>query len=184
MPSETHPTRAALLDAGLTLADRRALPLVSIDQIVAEASVAKGTFYVHFPDRATFLVALHDRFHERLRDRMRVAVAGMAPGTVRLQAAIAAYLDGCLASGGVKAMLASSRGEAAIAAKVIDSNDRFARAGVEDLRAAGFGSPLETGRLVTAMAAEIALLEVGRHRPNQRLRRALWELVDGAHRRE
>ena len=60
---------------------------------------------------------------------------------------------------------------------MVDANDRFARAGVEDLRAAGFGSPLETARLVTAMAAEIALLEVGRRRPNQRLRSALWELI-------
>ena len=44
-------TRAALLHAGQTLFATRAVDGVSIDDIVAAADVAKGSFYNHFPDK-------------------------------------------------------------------------------------------------------------------------------------
>lgn len=44
-------TRAALLEAGKVLFACRSVAGVSIDDIVAEAEVAKGSFYNHFPDK-------------------------------------------------------------------------------------------------------------------------------------
>lgn len=44
-------TRAALLRAGQTLFATRSVDGVSIDDIVAVADVAKGSFYNHFPDK-------------------------------------------------------------------------------------------------------------------------------------
>lgn len=44
-------TRAALLEAGKVLFAERSVDGVSIDDIVAMADVAKGSFYNHFPDK-------------------------------------------------------------------------------------------------------------------------------------
>ena len=44
-------TRAALMRAGQVLFATRSVDAVSIDDIVAAAEVAKGSFYNHFPDK-------------------------------------------------------------------------------------------------------------------------------------
>ena len=45
-------TREQLIAAGLSLAERTGLSGMSVNQIVAEAGVAKGTFFHHFRDRS------------------------------------------------------------------------------------------------------------------------------------
>lgn len=177
MASASHPTASALLDAGLSLAEERFLTGVSVDEVVKRANVAKGTFYVHFSDRTSFVVALHERFHAQLRDRIREATRGLDPGADRLRVGATAYLDGCLAATGVKAMLVGARGEPAVADSVLDNNDRFARASTADMEAIGKTYPLEAARLFVAMTAEVALLELGRQRQNRKLRAALWEFL-------
>jgi AcrR family transcriptional regulator len=177
VPAATHPTRQALLDAGLTLADDHALSTLSIDEIVKQADVAKGTFYVHFGDRADYLVALHRRFHDDLAAQIAAAVGDLAPGGARLEAGAVAYLDGCLHARGVKAMLLEGRGEPAIAQAVTATNERFARLAVADLAALGVSHPPETARLFVAMVAEVALVELAARRRRPKLRAALWELV-------
>jgi AcrR family transcriptional regulator len=177
MVDESHPTRRRLLDSGLALADHKPLTAISVDDIVRGADTAKGTFYVHFTDRSAFLVALHARFHEHLRDAIRSSAGSAKPGLQRIRRSTVAYLDGCLTASGVKAMLASARGEPAIADEVARSNDRFARAAASDFRAMGREYPLETARLFVAMTAEVALLELDRGRPDAKLRRALWRML-------
>ena len=54
-----HPTRWELITAAIELAERDGMRALSVAQITAAAGHAKGTFYVHFADRAAFLVALH-----------------------------------------------------------------------------------------------------------------------------
>ncbi|MEW5685369.1 MAG: helix-turn-helix domain-containing protein [Pseudomonadota bacterium] len=54
-------TRAALLRAGQTLFAARSVDGVSIDDIVAAADVAKGSFYNHFPDKDALARALADQ---------------------------------------------------------------------------------------------------------------------------
>jgi TetR/AcrR family transcriptional repressor of nem operon len=105
----SHPTRQALLDAGLKLSATASLSRITIDAIVRDAGVAKGTFYVHFTDRAAFLAALHAQFHERLRDAVLQATADLAPGSRRLRKGTETYLDGCLHERGVKALLLEAR---------------------------------------------------------------------------
>lgn len=51
-------TRAALMRAGQTLFAARSVDAVSIDEIVAAADVAKGSFYNHFPDKEALAQAL------------------------------------------------------------------------------------------------------------------------------
>jgi Bacterial regulatory proteins, tetR family. len=184
MPDTTHPTRQTLLDAGLTLAEQTALSAMSVDELVREAGVAKGTFYVHFTDRAEYLSALHRQFHDQLRETIAIAVGDLPSGSDRLRRATVAYLDGCLVAKGVKAMLAQARGLPAISREVSEANDRFARGARRDFDALGFTNPLDSARLFVTMTAEVALLELeaGRRRP--KLRAALLEYVGSAGRRE
>jgi TetR/AcrR family transcriptional repressor of nem operon len=172
-----HPTRAALLDAGLRLADERDLVGIAVDDIVREAGVAKGTFYVHFADRAAYLVELHGRFHEALALRVAAATKGLAPGRARIERATAAYLDGCRRSRGVKAMLAQARALPEIAAAVSVTNARFATAARADFAAAGSARPAEAARLYVVMTAEVALAELHAGRRQNNLRAALSDYL-------
>ncbi len=51
-------TRAALFDAGLKLFAERAVDTISIDDIVQQAGVAKGSFFNHFADKGEFASAV------------------------------------------------------------------------------------------------------------------------------
>ena len=96
-------TRQALVDSGLRLADRVGLTNLSVNLVVQEAGVAKGTFFHHFGDRASYLLALHREFHDRLAEQIQEAITGLPPGRRRLIAGANAYLDGCLRDRGVRA---------------------------------------------------------------------------------
>ena len=65
----SHPTHDALLQASQRLAEQHGLTNMSLDAVVTEANVAKGTFYNHFQDRTAYLVALHRQF---LSQRQRI----------------------------------------------------------------------------------------------------------------
>ncbi|MDF3339047.1 helix-turn-helix domain containing protein [Mycolicibacterium septicum] len=102
-------TREGLIDAGLQLAEQTGLTGLSIDLIVKHAGVAKGTFFHHFGDRASYLLALHREFHERLAAQLQAAVAGLPPGRDRLITGATTWLDGCLRDRGVRAAARSPR---------------------------------------------------------------------------
>src|SRR3954463_977611 len=100
----THPTADALLDAGIAVAEQHGLAGLSVNRVVAEAGVAKGTFYVHFTDRDAFVDALHARFHAAVDEAVAAATGGVAPGPELLVGAATAYLDVCLRDRAVKAL--------------------------------------------------------------------------------
>src|ERR1700735_5794502 len=79
-------TREARIDAGLRMAERTGLSGLSVNLIVQDAGVAKGTFFHHFGDRASYLLALHREFHERLAAQIQAVIADMPPGRDRLVA--------------------------------------------------------------------------------------------------
>ena len=54
-------TRAQLLSAASSLISRHPVEALTIDEIVKEAGVAKGTFYVHFEDMHALVVAVADQ---------------------------------------------------------------------------------------------------------------------------
>lgn len=173
-----HPTALALLDAGIRLAESRSLAGLSVNDIVAEAGVAKGTFYVHFQDRTAYLLALHQRFHDALRDLIGAAMAGQAPGIARLRSAFEAYLDGCREQRGVKALLLEARAEPSMVEQVLRTNDAFGRMLKGELAAAGWAEAASAARLFVAMVAEIALAELESGKRQMGLRRQLWRFLD------
>ena len=55
-------TRAILVSAATTLIAMRPIEAITVDEIVKEAGVAKGTFYVHFVDMDALIVAVAEEF--------------------------------------------------------------------------------------------------------------------------
>lgn len=51
-------TRAALIAAGFELLVERPVDAIAIDEVVARAGVAKGSFFNHFPDKQVFAEAI------------------------------------------------------------------------------------------------------------------------------
>jgi TetR/AcrR family transcriptional regulator, transcriptional repressor for nem operon len=152
-------TRESLIDAGLRLAERTGLAGLSVNLIVAEAGVAKGTFFHHFGDRASYLLALHREFHERLATQIQAAIDGMPPGRRRLIAVANTYLDGCLRDRGVRALLLEARAEPAVTDEIARRNHAGAELCRPDFAALKRPHPYESAQLWVGMLAEAALIE-------------------------
>jgi TetR/AcrR family transcriptional regulator, transcriptional repressor for nem operon len=166
-------TREALLDAGAALAEEHGLAGVSVNMVVARAGVAKGTFYVHFKDRAAFVDAMHARFHARVEAVVAEAVAGLPPGAERLYRSLEAYLDVSLANRGVKALSLEARSDPAVQASMEARRERLAAAGVADVEAMGWDDAEAATQLLAAMTREISALEFDAGRRLPASRRAL-----------
>ncbi|CAB3702784.1 TetR/AcrR family transcriptional regulator [Achromobacter dolens] len=89
-----------LMAAAEDLFVRQGVEATTIDQIVAQAGVAKGTFYHYFSSKADVLAALRVKFSQGFLDRIDAAMAACAPddGVARLQAwtraGVQAYFEG------------------------------------------------------------------------------------------
>jgi TetR/AcrR family transcriptional regulator, transcriptional repressor for nem operon len=176
-PRAAHRTYQLLLDAGVAVAERGGLGGLSVNRVVAEAGVAKGTFYVHFADREAFVDALHARFHDRVQDAVAEATADTSPGALRIVRGVEAYLDACLSDRAVKALALEARTDAALTASMSARHERFAAAAIPSFKAMGWPDASAAAQLLAAMTAEIAIreLDAGRRLPGARraLRRFL-----------
>jgi AcrR family transcriptional regulator len=173
LPSRAAQTRASLLDAGAALAEGHGLAGVSVNMVVAQAGVAKGTFYVHFKDRASFVDAMHARFHERVQAAAEQAIAGLAPGGERLFRAVEAYLDVSLENRGVKALSLETRSDPTGKDSISARRERLAEASVPDLTAMGWKDSESAAQLLAAMTREVSALEFDAGHPLPASRRAL-----------
>lgn len=169
----THPTREALLNAGVVVAEEHGLAGLSVNRVVEQAGVAKGTFYVHFTDRAAFVDALHERFHQRVAEAVAAATEGMRPGAERIIRGAEAYLDVCLANRGVKALALEARSDPALAQSMAVRHERFAATAIPDLKAMRWPDPSATAQLLAAMTSEVSVREFDAGRRLPASRRAL-----------
>jgi TetR/AcrR family transcriptional repressor of nem operon len=176
-PQATHRTYETLLDAGVAVAETNGLAGLSVNRVVAEAGVAKGTFYVHFADREAFVDALHARFHERVAQAVAEATADTRPGAERIVRGVEAYLDVCLADRAVKALALEARTESALTASMTARHERSAAAAAPSFKAMGWPDPKAAAQLLAAMTSELAIreLDAGRRLPGAR--RALRRFV-------
>ncbi|MGD1066390.1 MAG: TetR/AcrR family transcriptional regulator [Vulcanimicrobiaceae bacterium] len=91
--------REELLDAAQRLFLARGVAATSVDDIVAAADVAKGTFYLYFPSKEALIGGLRDRyvagFRATLRDAVALRRAGDWRGKLRawVEGATNDYLD-------------------------------------------------------------------------------------------
>ena len=172
--------RLSLLDAGLRIADEYGLANMSVNDVAAEAGVGKGSFYVHFVDRAAFLLELHRGFHDDLLAHLRKAGEGMAPGLPRLAAATIAYLDTCLRGAVVRPLLLDVRSEPLVAEEIAARVAQITRLFEQDLRAAGRPDAAAAARLYMAMCTDTAVSELQRGRRDSTLRRSLLHYAGAA----
>jgi AcrR family transcriptional regulator len=168
-----------LLEAGQRLLGRTDLARVSVNAIVAEAAMAKGSFYQHWPSRSEYVRALHARFHDRLAEAIAAAMANLPPGRDRLEAGMNAYLDGCLVEPATKALLVQSRTEAGLSDLVAARNKSNAALMLPDLVALGWAPPEPIAVLLVAAIAEIALVELATAKRDKALRCGLIRLATG-----
>lgn len=84
LTSRAERTRSALLSAGLELLAERPIDAISIDALVAQAGVAKGSFFNHFKDKPGFARALSGRVRAALEARVALANQGLEDPVLRL----------------------------------------------------------------------------------------------------
>ncbi len=173
---ELHPTHEDLLNAAMRVAERTGLDGLSVNEVTREAGVAKGTFYLHFADRDTLLVRLHQRFHDELLEGIVERTASLEPGADRAQARITAFLNGCRQQVAVRAILLQARSQPAIMSEVARRNSEAAALLLDDL-IGRIEYPAETAVLLVAATAEVALNELQAGSDLPRLRAALFGLV-------
>ncbi|MBL8773382.1 MAG: helix-turn-helix transcriptional regulator [Phenylobacterium sp.] len=85
-------TRAALLRAGHELFAVRAVEAVSIDDIVAAADVAKGSFYNHFPDKEALARAVADEVRQGVEGLASRVAAEAADPAERIARALCGFV--------------------------------------------------------------------------------------------
>jgi len=93
-------TREALIDAGMALFAEQGLDGPSLDAICERAGFTRGAFYVHFPDRDAFLLAVMERVGGRFLDA--VIGSGLRPTIERFVASVASGLYPLTKLGGVR----------------------------------------------------------------------------------
>lgn len=172
-----EPGRRALLGAGRRLLATENLGKLSVNAITAEAQMAKGSFYQHWPSRESYLLALHRAFHDDLADQVATAIADLPPGERRLTTVITTYLDGCLAEPATKALLVQARTDAGLHTEVASRNATAANLLLADLVAMGWTDAEPVAVLLVAAIAETALLEMDQPAPRTDLRTALLRLA-------
>ncbi len=171
-------TRENLLQTGLALAERLGLEGLSVNAVVDAAGVSKGTFFHHFRDRVSYLVALHRRFHDVLFEAVDSVIRDMPPGRDRLAAGARAYLDGCLQHRGVKALLLEARGLLPLQEEVLRRNGMTVDLVAGDFDALGWPHPRAVGRLWIAATAECALVELEQGGPDDAARAVLTSFTN------
>jgi AcrR family transcriptional regulator len=85
-------TRAALVQAGRTLLAHRDVEGLSVDEIVAAADVAKGSFYNHFADKDVFAREIGAVVRRQAEDAVERANAAIDDPALRLARALCVFV--------------------------------------------------------------------------------------------
>lgn len=88
-PSRTGRTRMALIAAGLDLLVDRPIDAIPIDDFVARAGVAKGSFFNHFKDKHDFAAAVAAEVRLEVEAEVARANAGVSDPVARIAGGMA-----------------------------------------------------------------------------------------------
>lgn len=89
VPSRTGRTRTALIAAGLDLMVDRPIDAIAIDEVVARAGVAKGSFFNHFVDKHAFAAAVAAVVRLEVEAEVARANAGIVDPVARIAGGMA-----------------------------------------------------------------------------------------------
>jgi AcrR family transcriptional regulator len=150
-------TRAALLRAGAALFATRPVDAVSIDDIVAAADVAKGSFYNHFEDKDALARAIAEEVRGGVEALAAEVNAGVDDSAERVARALCGFVRQAVEQPvAVRAMMRLFQGAAVPDAPM----NRGVRADIKAGLAAGRfdGVSLEAGVLVAVGVVQMAVL--------------------------
>jgi len=85
--------RTLLLDAAVRVLDEKNIVDTTVDDIVQEAGVARGTFYIYFRDKYDILKALSERLNELLFEESHLRLDRHTPPYVRIRASLRSVLE-------------------------------------------------------------------------------------------
>ena len=91
--TDTGSTRERILEAAMNIFSAKGFHDTKLDEIVAEASISKGSIYFHFPNKEKLFIALVDQFADLIERRANEAIAEEAKGIQRVQVALEAVLE-------------------------------------------------------------------------------------------
>ena len=152
---------------------------LTINAVVAQAGMAKGSFYTHFADRSAFIFELYRRFYDAQVSVYVDATTGLPAGSGRLQAGMDAFFDACHGHGDAMVLLGEARFASGLEEAVAEQSTELGRLVIEDLTAIGWPDPTATALLIAGAAGEVAVAEgrAGAARPE--LRAAFHALAAG-----
>ena len=93
-------TRAQLVAAANALFARQAVESVTVDDVVREAGVAKGTFYVHFKDLPELTAAVADELVKAIDDLLQPIRLSIDDPALRIAFGCSCFIDRALADPG------------------------------------------------------------------------------------
>lgn len=131
-------TRLAMLEAGFELLAERPIDAIAIDEVVARAGVAKGSFFNHFTDKPGFGNAIAEQVRRELESRVDAANLGVADPEQRIAGGMRVGVEFALTQR--KHAIAMLRGLDVSTALDHELN-RGIRADIEALIAAGLARP-------------------------------------------
>lgn len=88
-PSRTGRTRASLIAAGLDLLVERPIDAIPIDDFVARAGVAKGSFFNHFKDKQDFAAAVATEVRMEVEAQVARTNSGLSDPVARIAGGMA-----------------------------------------------------------------------------------------------
>lgn len=104
-------TRAQLVAAARALFARQAVESVTVDDVVRQAEVAKGTFYVHFEDLRELTAAVADDLIKTIDDLLQPVRLSINDPALRIAYGCSCFVDRALADpswAGVAARMAAA----------------------------------------------------------------------------
>lgn len=160
-------TRKALLDAGFDLLADRPIDAIAIDEVVARAGVAKGSFFNHFTDKQGFAHAIGAAVRIELEERVGTANDGVADPVARLAGGMRVAVEFALTDR--KRAIVMLRGLESATGMGHELNQGI-RADIEALDRAGIARPetARTGVLYWLGLCQIAQVNVIERRPDRR----------------
>ena len=85
--------RQLLLDAALRVLDQKNIIDATVDDVVQEAGVARGTFYIYFRDKYDILKALSQRLNDQLFETSHLQLDRQIPPFERIKVSLRSVLD-------------------------------------------------------------------------------------------
>lgn len=131
-------TSAALIAAGLDLLAARPIDAIAIDEVVAAAGVAKGSFFNHFADKHAFAEAVAAEVRAEVEEEVARANAGRTDPVARIAGGMAVAAAYALRSPRRTRVLLRDQRVAAMADHPLN---RGLRADIEAAHAAGLLRP-------------------------------------------